>query len=257
MKKNKFFRFDADINTITGIISGILMILLSILMNCFPDNEIAQILLRDVFMIYLLGYIFPLYFILIRKNENLQVLGIHKNKLKSSLLINIIFAAALLTMFYFEKSQPVTFNLQSFFAIAYILVAGIFEMIFIYGFLRYQFERAFGIIPAMILTAVFYSFHHAGFQPEFMKLFWVGIMYVAVFYITHNIFIIFPFFWGVGAVWDVLINSDAGRGIENAESFVIAVVLLIGMLIVVPVIKKLNIFILRDLQRGQYSEGNK
>lgn len=239
MKKNKFFRFDADINTITGIISGILMILLSILMNCFPDNEIAQIILRDVFMIYLLGYIFPLYFILIRENENLQVLGIHKDKLKSSLLINIIFAAALLTMFLLKKSQPVTFNLQSFFAITYILVAGIFEMIFIYGFLRYQFERAFGIIPAMILTAVFYSFHHAGFQPEFMKLFWVGIMYVAVFYITHNIFIIFPFFWGVGAVWDVLINSDAGRGIENAESFVIAVVLLIGMLIVVPVIKKI------------------
>lgn len=238
MKNNKLFRFYVDTNTITGIISGILMILLSILMNCFSDNEIAQIILRDVLMIFLLGFIFPLYFILIRQKEKLSVLGVHKNKLKRSLLINIIFAAALLAVFLKEKSQPVTFNLQSFYAISYIFVAGIFEMIFIYGFLRYQFERAFGIIPAVILTAVFYSFHHAGFQPEFLKLFWVGIMYVAVFYITHNIFIIFPFFWGVGAVWDVLINSEAGRGIENMESFVIAVVLLICMVIAALVIRK-------------------
>lgn len=55
-------------------------------------------------------------------------------------------------------------------------------MIFIYGFLRDQFERAFGMIPAVILTAIFYSFHHDGFQPEFLKLFWVGIIYVSVFY---------------------------------------------------------------------------
>lgn len=238
MKNNKLFRFCVDTSTTTGIISGMLMILLSILMNCFPDNEFAQIILRDVLMIFLLGFIFPLYFILIRQKENLSVLGIHKNKIKRSLLINMIFAAALLAVFLKEKLQPVTFNLRSFYAISYILAAGIFEMVFIYGFLRYQFERAFGIIPAIILTAVFYSFHHAGFQPEFLKLFWVGLMYVAVFYITRNIFIIFPFFWGVGAVWDVLINSEAGRGIENVESFVIAVALLAVMVIAALVIKK-------------------
>lgn len=242
MKNNKLFRFCADTNTMAGIISGSLMIVLSILMNCFPDNEVAQILLRDVLMIFLLGFIFPLYFTLIRQKEDLSVLGIHKNKLMRSLLINIIFAAALLAIFLKEKSQPVAFNLQSFYVISYILAAGIFEMIFIYGFLRYQFERSFGMIPAIILTAVFYSFHHAGFQPEFPKLFWVGIMYVVVFYITHNIFIIFPFFWGVGAVWDVLINSETGREIENVESFVIAVVLFICMVIAALAIRKKSNF---------------
>ena len=73
------------------------------------------------------------------------------------------------------------------------------------------------------MTAVFYSLHHAGFQPEFLKLFFVGIMYVSVFYITKNIFSIFPFFWGVGAIWDVLINSEAGKQIENIQSFYIAI----------------------------------
>ncbi|WP_456298465.1 hypothetical protein [Acetatifactor aquisgranensis] len=48
--------------------------------------------------------------------------------------------------------------------------------------------------PAILITAIFYSLHHAGFQPEFTKLFFVGILYVTVFYFTHNIFSIFPFF---------------------------------------------------------------
>ena len=103
-------------------------------------------------------------------------------------------------------------------------------MVFIYGFLRYEFERAFGILPAILITAIFYSLHHAGFQPEFTKLFFVGIMYVAVYYFTHNIFSIFPFFWGVGAVWDVLVHSEAGNQIKNETSFIIAILMFIAMI---------------------------
>ncbi len=72
--------------------------------------------------------------------------------------------------------------------------------------------------------------HHAGFQPEFTKLFFVGVMYVIVFYFTHNIFSIFPFFWGIGAVWDVLVNSEAGNQIKNETSFVIAMLMFIAMI---------------------------
>ena len=100
-------------------------------------------------------------------------------------------------------------------------------MTFIYGFLRMSFEKAFGIIPAIILTSVFYSLHHAGFQPEFLHLFLVGLMYSSVFYITKNMLIIFPFFWGVGALWDVLVSSEAGDEIKNPVSFSIAIVILV------------------------------
>ena len=92
-------------------------------------------------------------------------------------------------------------------------------------------EKAFGFIPAILLTSVFYSFHHAGFQPEFLHLFLVGLMYSAVFYITRNMLVIFPFFWGVGALWDVIISSEAGSEIKNVESFVFAMI--IWLLIVI------------------------
>ncbi|MCM1162122.1 MAG: hypothetical protein NC412_12980 [Roseburia sp.] len=226
--KNKWLHFDIDKENIFGLICGLIMVFLSIAM-IFLNNEILNIILRDIFMILLLGFLTPLYYILIVKKKKLSVLGLHKNKLTASVVINVIAGFSLLFMFVSKSEENISFNINSFYAILYILVAGVFEMIFIYGFLRYEFERAFGILPAIFITAIFYSLHHAGFQPEFIKLFFVGIMYVTVFYFTRNIFAIFPFFWGVGAVWDVLVNSEAGNQIKNFTSFIIAILLLIAM----------------------------
>lgn len=193
------------------------------------QSEIINILPRDICMILLLGFFLPLYYIVIVKRKSLSVLGIHKDKLTASLIINIIAGLSLLGMFLGENTETIHFSIDSFYAITYIFAAGIFEMVFIYGFLRYELERAFGIIPSVFLTAAFYSLHHAGFQPEFTKLFFVGIMYVTVFYFTRSLFAIFPFFWGIGAVWDVLVNSDAGNQIQNKTSFIIALLLFLAM----------------------------
>ena len=227
--KNKWLHFDIDKENMFGLVCGFIMILLSVAMTLF-NNEISSIILRDIFMILLLGFFTPIYYILVVREKNLSVLGLHKNKLIASLIINVVAGGSLLTMFISKSTEALVFDSNSFYAITYILVAGIFEMIFIYGFLRYEFERAFGILPAIFITAIFYSLHHTGFQPEFTKLFFVGIMYVTVFYFTRNIFSIFPFFWGVGAVWDVLVNSEAGSQIKNKTSFIIAVCMLIVMI---------------------------
>ncbi len=227
--KNKWFHFAIDKESIFGLVCGLLMVLLSMAMTLFT-SEISSIVLRDLLMILLLGFFTPIYYILIIKKKTLSVFGIHKDKLTVSLAINVVAGILLLVMFISKNTGNIVFNINSLYAITYILVAGIFEMVFIYGFLRYEFERAFGVLPAIFITAIFYSLHHAGFQPEFKKLFFVGVMYVTVFYFTRNIFSLFPFFWGVGAIWDVLVNSEAGNHIKNESSFVIAVLMLIAMI---------------------------
>lgn len=227
--KNKWLHFDIDKENVFGLVCGFIMVLLSIAMALI-NSEAGNIILRDILMILFLGFYTPVYYILITKKKNLSVIGIHKNKLIVSLTINAVAGISLLAMFISKNTEHISFNINSFYAITYILAAGIFEMIFIYGFLRYELERAFGILPAIFITAIFYSLHHAGFQPEFTKLFFVGIMYVTVFYFTHNIFSIFPFFWGVGAVWDVLVNSEAGNQIKNETSFIIAMLMFIAMI---------------------------
>lgn len=226
--KNKWLHFDIDKENIFGLICGLIMVLLSMAMTLF-NSGISNIILRDILMIIFLGFFTPIYYILIIKKKDLSVLGIHKKKLAVSLAINVITGISLLAMFISKNTQDISFNINSFYAVTYILVAGIFEMVFIYGFLRYEFERALGILPAILITAAFYSLHHAGFQPEFSKLFFVGIMYVTVFYFTQNIFSIFPFFWGVGAIWDVLVSSEAGNQIKNETSFIIAIFMFIAL----------------------------
>lgn len=237
--KNKWIHFDIDKENIFGMICGLIMVLLSIAMTVL-NSEIGNIILRDILMILFLGFFTPIYYISIIKKKNLSVLGLHKNKLTVSLAINAITGISLLAMFITKNTKDIVLNLNSFYATTYILVAGIFEMVFIYGFLRYEFERAFGILPAVLLTAIFYSLHHAGFQPEFTKLFFVGLMYVTVFYFTQNIFSIFPFFWGVGAIWDVLVNSEAGSQIKNETSFIIAILIFIAMMGVSIFIHSMN-----------------
>lgn len=212
---------------------GISMILLSLAMVPFNGkgiiNQIMSFLIRDVAMIWGLGICFVTTYC--KKNNIWQDLGISKKKFKMSMILNVILAIMLLGMFLAEGYPSGLLRIENFFAASYILVAGMFEMLFIYGFLRMGFEKSFGIVPAVLFTAVFYSFHHAGFQPEFFHLFWVGIMYVSVFYITHSLWIIFPFFWGVGALWDVIVDSAAGEGIKNPFSFGVALIILVASIV--------------------------
>ncbi len=226
---NKFFRFNFTKETAVAFYAGAGMIFLSLLMLLFGGDSFfdkaMSFVLRDLFMIFGLGVVFVSLYVG-KKEDGLKAIGFTGRKTVLSLVLDFVFAAGLLAMFLKDEKPAGILEVKNLYAAAYILVAGIFEMTFIYGYLRASFENAFGIIPAIILTSAFYSFHHAGFQPEFLHLFFVGLMYCSVYYITQNLLIIFPFFWGVGALWDVIVSSEAGDEIKNLESFVIALVIL-------------------------------
>ena len=238
---NKFFRFNFTKETAVAFYAGAGMIFLSLLMLLFGGDSFfdkaMSFVLRDLFMIFGLGVVFVSLYVG-KKEEGLKAIGFTGRKTVLSLVLDFVFATGLLAIFLKDEKPAEILEIKNLYAAAYILVAGIFEMTFIYGYLRASFENAFGIIPAIILTSAFYSFHHAGFQPEFLHLFLVGLMYCSVYYITQNLLIIFPFFWGVGALWDVIVSSEAGDEIKNLESFIIALVILALSAIWVFIIKR-------------------
>ncbi len=209
------FRFNFTKETAVAFAAGAVMIALSLLMLPFMGaslfDKIASFVLRDLLMIFGLGVVFVSLYVE-RNKDGVKAIGFTGKR-------NVL-------------------SLLHLYAAAYILVAGVFEMTFIYGYLRACFEKAFGIVPAILLTAAFYSFHHAGFQPEFLHLFFVGLMYSAVYYITQNLLIVFPFFWAVGALWDVIVSSDAGEEIKNLESFAIALSILVLSAIWIFVVRR-------------------
>ena len=227
---NRFFRFNFTKDTVVAFGAGAVMIFLSLIMLLFGGDSILDkamsFILRDLLMIFGLGIVFVSLYVR-KKEDGLKAIGFTGRKKALSFVLNFLFAAGLLAMFLKDEKPTGILEIKNLYAAAYILVAGIFEMTFIYGYLRACFEKAFGIIPAILLTSAFYSFHHAGFQPEFLHLFFVGLMYCSVYYITQNLLIIFPFFWGVGALWDVIVSSEAGEEIKNLESFIIALIILV------------------------------
>ena len=66
--KNKWIHFSIDRESLIGMLSGVGIVILSVIMTIF-NNDIANIILRDILMILVLGFFFPLYFTII-ENKN-------------------------------------------------------------------------------------------------------------------------------------------------------------------------------------------
>jgi len=241
-------KFEFSKDTAIAFFAGLAVILTSFGLYLFPGDsitdEVGFYVFRDIIMMFGIGFAFPLHYILITKKGSIKNLGITKNKLALSLFLNVVLAILLMFQFMVESrayGKEIILGKDIIIPVIYIFTAGIFEVIFFYGFLRQQFEKAFGIIPGILLAALFYSLHHAGFQPEFFKLLFVGIMYASVYRITNNAFIIFPFFWGVGAIWDVLVNFGAQEHLQGTWTLFKAVSVLVLMaLFSIYLIKKLK-----------------
>jgi hypothetical protein len=172
------------------------------------DVPWVSILIRDIGMIFLMGIVLPLLYMK-RSGHRFNEFGLTLKRWYIVFPINVVLGVLLLLLFISENPDvPFHFDGQTLLNISFIMLAGVFEVIFFYSFQRTLFERAFGIIPGIILAALFYTFHHLGFQPEFGKLFFVGLMYATTFRIGNSAFMIYPFFWGVGGCYDVLVQSQ-------------------------------------------------
>ncbi|MBN2039206.1 MAG: hypothetical protein JW864_04135 [Spirochaetes bacterium] len=231
----KLFKWNPEKDAFNAAGVGIIIVVLSILMTCTGEYYILSVILRDILMILLFGIGIPLF--IINKKQSYKEYGLHLNKWYIFLPVNLILGGLLLLMFINEVPVPdnFVFNSDKLWRILYIMLAGVFETIVFYSYIRTAIERSFGIIPGVLLAAVFYSFHHAGFQPEFGKLLFVGIMYAVVFRTGNSALLIYPFFWGVGACYDVLIQSEEVS--ELLYPVIRSVILISGITIIIALLR--------------------
>ena len=220
MKKflSSLFQWQPTKETLVAVIAGFVVIGLSAAM--IPTRHVpwVSILIRDIGQIFLVGILFPLVYIL-RSDNRFAEFGFGLKRWYIFLPINLALGALLLLMFLSESPIPADFSLTApiVWKGAFVIVAVFFELIFFYGFLRTLFEKAFGIVPGIVLTALFYSFHHIGFQPEYDKLIFVGLLYALVYRLGNSALLLYPFFLGVGGTYDVLIQSQAVSPIQYPE----------------------------------------
>jgi hypothetical protein len=207
---SRFFRWQPSRETLVAAGAGLAVIGLSAAMIPARSVPWLYIGLRDVAMILGVGILLPLVYIL-RKGGTFAEFGLRMTRWYLYLPINLALGALLLLDFLRWSPPPEGFVVDAAFLwkSGYVLAALFFELIFFYAFLRTLFERAFGAVPAIVLTALFYSFHHAGFEPTFGKLFLVGVAYATTYRLGRSAILIFPFFLGVGAVYDVCVQGHS------------------------------------------------
>ena len=233
----KWFCWDPSRETYLAILIGVVTILLSLLLNItiVKETPVLFILIRDILMIFGIGVLFTLQRIKSKYDEY----GLTSKKLKQNLIINLVLAIILAVIMLMELNYR-SFQIDGLILskVLFIMLAGIFEVLLFYSYLRVVFEKSFGYVGAAILSSLFYSFHHAGFQPEFIKLFFVGISYVVVVQITKSAFSIYPFYWCVGATLDVFLQSQVVVPVEYPLLRSVIIILLIVIFYIVK--KKIN-----------------
>jgi membrane protease YdiL (CAAX protease family) len=112
-----------------------------------------------------------------------------------------------------------------------------------YGFIHLRLEKAFGTIPAILLTSAIYALWHVGtqlpLQPDplyaMWKLFWVGVMSQSLFSMTRNLLVIWPLFHAVGVMLDFAVNIGAVEGVVGDLPWAVgavAVMVVIGAVLV-------------------------
>ena len=222
-----FFRGRPDRDTVVALAAGIAVVVLSLAMLRLDARGWASIAVRDLGQVYLVGFLFPLLYIR-RIGGDFADFGFSLRRWPLFLAINLVLAVGLFFLMRRGTPPPADFRWTAdlVWKAAYVFLAVTFECLFFYGFLPTLFERAFGAVAGIVLAAAFYTFHHAGFQPEFAKLFFVGVLYATVFRLGNSALLIWPFFIGVGGVYDVLVSSKVVAPIEHAEIRAIALAIL-------------------------------
>lgn len=135
----------------------------------------------------------PLWFTALYKKFPLSEIGISQKKWLKAVLVGVVIS----TLAIVGRLQGLDFVMPAssfvLIVIGCMFMSTLFEEVFFRGFLQTGFERQFGMIPAIVLSAVCFSLYHLGYSniradvTQLMSLFAIGVFFSISFRITNNI----------------------------------------------------------------------
>lgn len=117
--------------------------------------------------------------------------------------------------------------------VALALSVSLFEAVFFRGWLQLRFEEAFGVIPGLVVAAVLYALYHVGYgmnATEMLFLFTYGLTFGAMFRLTRNVFVLWPFYTPVGSLYN---NLKEGLAMPFEATYGFAIVLALVTAIII------------------------
>ena len=141
----------------------------------------------------------PLYWTVVVRKRPVSDLGLTRERLALSVILQLAFAALQFVGAYRDLKIPAWDSLLPLVALA--LAIGFFEAIFWRGWVLLRLEECFGLIPAIAIGSILYSLYHIGYgmpASEMFFLFFIGVMYAIAFRLTKNVFMLWPVFQPMG-----------------------------------------------------------
>lgn len=143
--------------------------------------------------------ILPAFYVLRVRREDLESLGITRRlwwlALPLSAFLGLGSLPALLGLAETRPGVPL---------LPHLIVNGLslWEPFFVHGWLQLRFERAFGILPGILLAALCFGGYHLGTfpTPAILALVGFSLLYGALFRaVGANLFMLWPLIWAVGS----------------------------------------------------------
>ncbi|WP_414470176.1 hypothetical protein [Methanobacterium sp. ACI-7] len=192
----KWFAWNPSIDTAVALITALLMIGGGYyLMVHLPEGSMIKTV-YNVIITFLL-VIFPVWWLLWYRDRSLKDLGIKKEGMLPSLIISILITA------YFLYYTLSTYAFDGANLIPHFLTNALilWEPFFIFCWLQLRFDKAFGIIPGILLAGIALGAYHIGTYPitEVVILALFGILFAIIFRITSNLLIMWPLTWSTSS----------------------------------------------------------
>jgi uncharacterized protein len=166
------------------------------------DLVAANFITYGVIGIAGLGVAFPVFYTVVVRHRPLEDVGLTTRYLLPSLLLG-----AVLGWDTWRNTVATLDGAASAAAVPLMIMAlavGFFEAIFFRGWLLMRFEAAFGLVPGLLLSATCYSAYHIAYGMsggEMFYLFGFGVVFGAMFRLTKNIFVLWPFYTPMGGFY--------------------------------------------------------
>lgn len=147
--------------------------------------------------IVMVGTLVPAVTVLWHRREGLAGLGIGRRRLVLALVVAFVLGAGSAYQFIAvatEQGVPVVPHL-----LANLLV--VWEPFFVFGWLFLRWERAFGWLPAILLTGIGFAVQHIGSVPFAAALSFgmFAVVFAIVFAIFRNLAVLWPLFYPVAS----------------------------------------------------------
>lgn len=171
------------------------------LFSWYQSNDLAKLFIFIILTNIILNVIFPVWWITIYKKQSISNLGISSKLLLPSIIISVVLAI-LSGIHLPELISGVNWLPQ-------LLISALifFEPFFVFGWLQIRFEKSFGIIPAIVLSALSFILYQIGSAPigNIIAMFPEYLLLAIAFGLTNNIIAVWPIYWCIGSTVNQLI----------------------------------------------------